>query len=1799
MQKLLCLFVASLVPFVVISMLAIQGYAQSNTGRTFSYQAKIEQGNVPIADGKHVVSVRLYTAPSGGTPVYSEDQHATVTAGILNLEIGLVSPLPLVFGFDTTYYLAIAIDGGDELTPRAHITAAPLALHATIADLARGLTSDATGVVTSINELGGPIHITGDSTIAITTVSGGMVLSASPVLREAARLRDTSYHAGPGIAIAGDTIRSLYPPPAASKINSTLRFSGTAWVEDTAVQFTPSGTITAGTIALSGKASSASTISTDNPNTLVTKDFLAVAGNTKVLSDNLTLLGDGTALNSLRVNLSHANTWTVAQGFAGGMSLSGTSSPILLSGLAGSAGEVLVSQGTATPLWQNINTLVTSVPFSEVSSGTASNAALIVGSGSSLAASNGGSIAANQFIGNGSISNAVDLATLEVSGILSVANGGIGEGSITPGALLIGNGTSPLSAISLTNGQLLIGSSSGIPIASILTPGPGVIITNGAGAITISATSSTPSGTSLNSTLRWGGINWIENTSVLATSTGMVSASNLTLSGKASSASTVTADAGSTLVTKDFLTIAGNIPVITDGTSIQGDGTIANQLRINTAHSNTWSSSQSFSSGITLGGLSSPLIVQGSAGIANYVLTSQGSNATPAWQNIAGLLIAGNGVTMNSVAGIVTIGVSNPLLSGVTNNSTLRWNGTAWVENATILGNASGLLSATNLNLSGKATSTSTILGDAGSTLVTKDYLTSGNVTVETDAATLTGDGSAGNLLRINLSHPNTWSGTQLFSNGITLGVGSSFTTGGSAGILNNVLVSQGIGFAPAWQDVSTLINSIAFNKIISGTSTSQSLIIGNGASITTSGSGVIAANQFIGSGSLTSAVDLTTAEVNGVLPVANGGTGASTLLSNGVLVGHGSAPVTATSLTDGQILIGATNSAPISVALTAGAGIVITNGPGSIAISATGGFPAGSATNSTLRWSGTAWTENTTILASNTGTLTASSIVLSGKGTSASTVSGDAGTTLVTKDYLTTAGNTSVLSDGTSLIGDGTSVNSLRLNLSNSNTWSTSQTFGNGIVMSGTASPLAVRGTAGISGYVLSSQGAGQSPQWANPNTLITSMSFSSITSGTNLSAAMVVGAGASISAAGGTITANAFSGMLPIANGGTNSNALPTQGGVAYGDGTKYQFTPVGISGQVLSSQGTSAPTWIDVSTVLAGWSLNGNASTIPGTNFAGTTDNQAYEIHIFNSDAAGKGSKRVMRYEPNAISPNLIGGFNGNAVTIGAIGAVIAGGGANTLINSVTDDYGVVVGGDLNRAGDNNASTTNERYATVVGGYDNTAVGYSFIGGGEINNVTDQFSVIGGGYSNQAGNNSGTTSDHAYATVAGGEQNVASGLNASIIGGQSNTAAGSYSSVGGGSSNTSNGSYTTVSGGQSNSIAAGFSNSSVGGGQSNIITASYATVAGGFSNLVWDNYGAIGGGDGNQTGAISGSASIKQYATVGGGFSNTASGAYSIVSGGNINTASSDYSFVGGGSGNTSSGVDASLAGGLDNASSGSNASVGGGLNDTASGVNSTVSGGNHNVAGNYSSIPGGHWLTLGINSFGFNGDAAGTATQTDVSSQSGIAYFGNVAVIVGNIDGASREVRFYGPNTDYTLASGHYTALKAASVITNTSYTLPGQYPTVSGQLMVGSTAGVMSWSTGLIWNSITSRLGANTPAPNTTIDVNGDIALRASGYPALGGTNNDIAIGANSFIRISGPVAAFTITGIAGGVDGKIVVLYNSTSQPMTIAHDNAGSSGSNRIYCKGGVSLIPLGQYGVVKLIYSSADSRWIVMGTN
>jgi len=85
--------------------------------------------------------------------------------------------------------------------------------------------------------------------------------------------------------------------------------------------------------------------------------------------------------------------------------------------------------------------------------------------------------------------------------------------------------------------------------------------------------------------------------------------------------------------------------------------------------------------------------------------------------------------------------------------------------------------------------------------------------------------------------------------------------------------------------------------------------------------------------------------------------------------------------------------------------------------------------------------------------------------------------------------------------------------------------------------------------------------------------------------------------------------SGVLPIANGGTNTTATPTAYGVAYGTGTAYAFTAAGTTKQALLANTGAAPTWSTLTTgssILYGDASGGfsNVTIGTGVSFVGGT-------------------------------------------------------------------------------------------------------------------------------------------------------------------------------------------------------------------------------------------------------------------------------------------------------------------------------------------------------------------------------------------------------------------------------------------------------------------------------------------------------------------------------------------------------------------------------------------------------------------
>lgn len=378
---------------------------------------------------------------------------------------------------------------------------------------------------------------------------------------------------------------------------------------------------------------------------------------------------------------------------------------------------------------------------------------------------------------------------------------------------------------------------------------------------------------------------------------------------------------------------------------------------------------------------------------------------------------------------------------------------------------------------------------------------------------------------------------------------------------------------------------------------------------------------------------------------------------------------------------------------------------------------------------------------------------------------------------------------------------------------------------------------------------------------------------------------------------------------------------------------------------------------------WLLQGNAGTTPGTDFLGTTDDVAFQIHV--------NGERAFRLEPNATSPNLIGAYFGNSVFASAVGATIGGGGQLNLANRALDNFGTVGGGAGNQAGTDDGQPATGTHATVGGGRQNmAAAGDATVSGGFLNKAIANFG-----------------------TVAGGQENTVAGVHAAVGGGFSNEALANFASVLGGNNNSASAIKATVAGGNENTATA--DSATIGGGSQNNVIGLGGTIAGGRNNVVSAEVGTVGGGYDNKS---------ALNATVSGGYSNTASGYRSTVSGGFQNIASGQEASVGGGASNNASGLYATISGGAGNVANELRATVGGGQANSAF-FGGTVGGGfGNNASGEFTAIGGGL------------GNVAGGASATVAGGRAN-SVTGHYSVVGGGIDNAVRGANYS------TIAGGH--------------------------------------------------------------------------------------------------------------------------------------------------------------------------------
>lgn len=591
--------------------------------------------------------------------------------------------------------------------------------------------------------------------------------------------------------------------------------------------------------------------------------------------------------------------------------------------------------------------------------------------------------------------------------------------------------------------------------------------------------------------------------------------------------------------------------------------------------------------------------------------------------------------------------------------------------------------------------------------------------------------------------------------------------------------------------------------------------------------------------------------------------------------------------------------------------------------------------------------------------------------------------------------------------------------------------------------------------------------------------------------------------------------------------------------------------------------------------GWVDDGNVVRLEtDTDSVGIgTATPAEKLHIegdiYISGTATIGTGHIINGSDN-FTAGTSNGFNGNSNVIN--------GGANSQIYG---DYNSIGGGQSNAIQGDNSVIAGGRY-NYIEGQDNT------IGGGYVNDIgVDYNGTISGGVGNQI------SFPGVYSSIGGGAWNNSNGVAGVVAGGYNNeVAAGADSSaVAGGVNNMITGINSFVGGGSGNT--AGGLGSTVAGGINNVANSPGAAVAGGEGNLASGHHSAVVGGSGNQTGSefsfIGGGLNNyapEPYTTLGGGLNNYLGGYAAIIGGGENNEITNDFGFIGGGEFNSLDGVAATLAGGSHNLVYGDYSAILGGYADTITydgdysylfGIGSKLTQdstfmvdmphirfGDESTGYEFPPDDGSYgqlmstdgagqlsWTTINIPEAGWSDDGSvvrlntsgdsvgiGTSTPTEkldvngnIKSSGTIASGGTII-----IDGINNEIT----STSGTISFNNENLITTGKATIGSGHTNTGTYAFVAG---TSNTVSQSYTTVGGGWNNTSSGYGATIGGGgyNNSIEVystvGGGAANNANGHTSTvaGGGYNTASVYATTISGGYGNTASGDASTIGGGI----------------------------------------------------------------
>lgn len=250
------------------------------------------------------------------------------------------------------------------------------------------------------------------------------------------------------------------------------------------------------------------------------------------------------------------------------------------------------------------------------------------------------------------------------------------------------------------------------------------------------------------------------------------------------------------------------------------------------------------------------------------------------------------------------------------------------------------------------------------------------------------------------------------------------------------------------------------------------------------------------------------------------------------------------------------------------------------------------------------------------------------------------------------------------------------------------------------------------------------------------------------------------------------------------------------------------------------------------------------------------------------------------------------------------------------------------------------------------------------------------------------------------------------------------------------------------------------------------------------------------------------------------------------------------------------------------------------------------------------------TLGgkpVSAFAMNDSQTGLSTEGGTqSSTSGTATQAGGAVSPP----AGSGLPGYIPRWITSTLLGDSTIFESSGKV-GIGNTTPGATLDVSGNAVVRGNVGLGNTPLGsklssesipfsVYNNSTDKQLQFHVNSKGTSSRLNGvsvdsNLQVPHINLAVSNGANNNVAIGDAGYVRLTGPTAAFNITGFANGVDGRELTVQNSTIYAMTIRNLVGSSSGNQIATFSGADVVLPAGVGATATFMYSATDHVWFL----